>query len=83
MTKKIQNHQLVDLVNEAQQAVIESQGSTDPGKFQHAQNLLQQTKQFLYESFTPMNQEEEKQLHRARELVRHLEEAQHAIESTE
>lgn len=83
MVKKEQNNRIVELVNEAQKAVIESQGNTDPGKYQHAQNAIQEAKLFLQESFKPANSEEKTQLLHAKELMKHLEEAQHAIESTE
>ncbi len=78
-----QNHRIVDLVEEAERAVIESQGNKDPGKYQHAQNAIQEAKLFLQESFKPTNTVEETKALHAKELLRHLEEAQHAIESTE
>lgn len=83
MENKEQNNRLAGLVKEVQSAVIESQGNKDPGKYQHAQNVIQETKLFLQESFTPTNSEEEAQLLRAKELIRRLEETQHAIEATE
>ncbi len=83
MEKNKQNQRIVDLLNEAQQAVIEAQGNKDPGKYQHAQNAIQEAKVFLQESFKSTNPEEETKVLHAKELLRHLEEAQHAIESTE
>lgn len=83
MENNKQNHRIVDLLNEAEKAVIESQGNKDPGKYQHAQNVIQEAKLFLQESFKPTNPEEETKVFHAKELLRHLEEAQHAIESTE
>lgn len=83
MENKRQNKRLAHLVNVAQAAVIESQGNSDPGKYQQAQNAIQETKLFLQESFHPTNAEEDAQLLHAKELIRNLEEAQHAIEATD
>lgn len=83
MANSEQIDRIVDMVNEAQKAVIEAQGNKDPGKYQHAQNAIQEARLFLQESFKPTNPDGETKVLHAKELLRHLEEAQHAIESTE
>jgi hypothetical protein len=86
MTNQKQIQNVVHLVYEAQKAVIDSQGNGDPGRFQHAQNMLHQVKQLLHDAIDedhPMDPEQEKQFVHVQELVRQLEEAQNSIEATE
>ncbi|MFT4412469.1 hypothetical protein ACLM5H_01290 [Fredinandcohnia humi] len=79
-----QIEQFVRSVYDAQKAVIESQGNDDPAHFQHAQNMVYQAKQQLLEVDKTYNgTEEEKKVLHAKELLRQLEETQHAIEATD
>lgn len=71
---------VVHLANEAQKAVIEAQGNVDPGRFQHAQNILQLAKQSLQEKVDhELNDVQEKQLLHVKELLRQLEETINSI----
>jgi hypothetical protein len=87
--KMLNQNQIQDVVNsvlDAQQAVIDAQGNRDPGRYQHAQNLLQQAKQLLHETVDEKVQkdpDQEKQLIHAQDLIRQLDETQHSIEATD
>lgn len=71
---------VVHLANEAQKTVIEAQGNVDPGRFQHAQNILQLAKQSLQEKVDhELNDVQEKQLLHVKELLRQLEETINSI----
>jgi len=75
-------NQLVQSVDEAQHAVIESQGNGDQERFQHAQNLVQQAKEQLREVENYSGVTEDLAYIRAKALLRRLEETQRAIEAT-
>lgn len=74
-------NQFVQSVDEAQHAVIESQGNGDRERFQHAQNLVQQAKEQLRE-VENLGVTEDLAYIRAKALLRRLEETQRAIEAT-
>lgn len=74
-------NQFVQSVDEAQHAVIESQGNGDRERFQLAQNLVQQAKEQLREVENSGVSEDLAYL-RAKALLRRLEETQRAIEAT-
>lgn len=75
-------HQFINSVEEAEKAVIESQGNDDPQRFQHAQNLVLKAKEQFREVVNAGVTNEDNQFHRAQQLLRKLEETQHAIEAT-
>ncbi|HHY73544.1 MAG TPA: hypothetical protein GX497_10020 [Bacillus bacterium] len=81
MPAKNKINDVCHLVNEAQKAVIEAQGNVDLERFQHAQYLVLQAKQFLNEQ--QWTEDEEAQFLRTKELIRQLEETLHALESIE
>lgn len=70
------------LVNEAEKAIIEAQGNVDLGKFQHAQYVVLQAKQFLNEQLQS-TESQNTQLLRMKELIRQFEETLHALETIE
>nr|WP_309101285.1 hypothetical protein [Fredinandcohnia onubensis] len=70
----------VQSVDEAQLAVIESQGNGDMERFQHAQNLVQQAKEQLREVENSGGTEDLAYI-RAKALLRRLEETQRANEA--
>ncbi|WP_449539506.1 hypothetical protein [Ferdinandcohnia sp. Marseille-Q9671] len=74
--------QFLESVDEAQKAVIESQGVDDPQRFQQAQNLVLLAKEQMREVVDAGITNDDNQFHRAQQLLRKLEETQHAIEST-
>nr|WP_304213008.1 hypothetical protein [Fredinandcohnia onubensis] len=74
-------NQLVQSVDEAEHAVIESQGNGDRERFQHAQNLVMQAKEQLREVENSGVTEDLAYI-RAKALLRRLEETQRAIEAT-
>ncbi|MCH1627936.1 hypothetical protein [Fredinandcohnia quinoae] len=73
-------NQFIQTVEEAQQAIIESQANDDPQRFQHAQNLLLHAKEQLQEVKDTCEAKSEFQ--HAKERLRKLEETQHAIQAT-
>ncbi|MDR4886990.1 hypothetical protein RGU12_05410 [Fredinandcohnia sp. QZ13] len=73
--------QFIRSVDEAEKAVIESQGNDDLERFQYAQNILLLAKEQLRE-VENSGETENKDFHRAKERLRRLEETQHAIEGT-
>ncbi len=73
--------QFVQTVDEAQLAVIESQGNGDMERFQHAQNLVLQAKEQLREVEDSGGTENLAYI-RAKALLRRLEETQRANEAT-
>ncbi|WP_453990429.1 hypothetical protein [Bacillus nitroreducens] len=74
-------NQFKQSVEEAQKAVIESQGNGDQERFQKAQNMLLQAKEQLREVENSGVTDELTYI-RAKTLLRKLEETQHAIEGT-
>jgi hypothetical protein len=73
--------QFVQSVDEAQLAVIESQGNGDQERFQHAENLVHQAKEQLREVENSGVTEDLAYI-RAKALLRRLEETQRANEAT-
>ncbi|WP_078549371.1 hypothetical protein [Litchfieldia alkalitelluris] len=71
--------EILEIVGEAQKAVIEAQGVDDPERFQNAQYKLASAKQMLSEMNTQgMEESSLIEIRRAEELVRHLSEAHEA-----
>ncbi|MEH7381669.1 hypothetical protein V7138_14500 [Bacillus sp. JJ1533] len=72
-------HLFIQSVDEAEKAVIETQGNDDLERFQHAQNLVLLAKEQL-RIVENSGENGEKEIRRAKERLRRLEETQHANE---
>lgn len=83
------NHQLSPKVQEAlhhvkraDEAMIEAQANQTPSCFQTAKLCLETAQQSVHNAGEGLSEDEKKQLHRAKEYLRHLHETQAALQET-
>ncbi|MRG86364.1 hypothetical protein [Salinibacillus xinjiangensis] len=77
-----QFQEAINSVHDAERAVLDAQGNTDPEHYQQAQQHLFRAQKLLNElehNHHSGNEEETRQLQHARELLKHLLEAQNSI----
>ncbi|MGA4721109.1 hypothetical protein [Fictibacillus nanhaiensis] len=72
----------LDHVKRADEAMIEAQANQTPSCFQTAKVWLETAQQSVHDAGEGMSEEEKKQMHHAKEFLRHLHETQAAIQET-